>query len=52
MHIADQTHAASFSRFIDSEGESELDYSSNLPTAALLPTGKATGNKNGGASSA
>ena len=41
MHVADQAHAASFTRFIDSEGESEVDFSTNLPVIPLAPIHRA-----------
>ena len=51
MHVADQAYAASFSRFIDSDGESELDYSSNLPAANLLQDKSAIGKDGAGGAS-
>lgn len=51
MHVADQAHVASFSRFIDSDGESELDYSSNLPAANLMHNKSAIAKVDGGGAS-
>lgn len=53
MHVTDQAHAVSFSRFIDSEDESELDYSTNLPNSSAAAAGKlGNATKTGGVASA